>query len=54
MRQQIRAGYADGVVVVTHSVISPRRDEYKQELRWIEEHSGFVAVVVPEVQEGLR
>lgn len=54
VRQQIRAGYADGVVVVTHSVITSHTDEYKRQLDWFEMRSGFVAVVVPEIQEGWR
>ncbi|WP_239073852.1 hypothetical protein [Streptomyces sp. SID10853] len=54
VRRQIRGGYADGVVVVTHSVISPRPDEYRRQLDWFQEHSAFVAVVVPEVQEVQR
>ncbi|MEV6421731.1 hypothetical protein [Streptomyces sp. NPDC051662] len=51
VRQQIRAGYADGVVVVTHSVVSPHIDAYKQQLNWFGAHFGFVALVVPEMQE---
>ncbi|WP_411143113.1 hypothetical protein [Streptomyces sp. x-80] len=54
VRAQIRAGYADGVVVVTHSVISPHADEYRQQLEWFGHHFGFVALIVPEVQEGRR
>ncbi|GHF33414.1 hypothetical protein GCM10010218_13140 [Streptomyces mashuensis] len=50
VRQQIRAGYADGVVVVTHPVISPQVDEYRQEVDWFALHFGFIAVVVPEIQ----
>lgn len=50
--QQIRAGYADGVVVVTPSVISPRVDEYRQEIDWLGQRGGFVALVVPEVPRG--
>lgn len=49
VRQQIRAGYADGVVVVTPSVISYRVDEYRQEIDWLGQHCGFIALVVPEV-----
>ncbi len=54
VRKQIRAGYADGVVAVTHSVISPHAEEYKQQLCWFGHHCGFVAVVIPEIQEGQR
>ncbi|WP_251016015.1 hypothetical protein [Streptomyces sp. ISL-99] len=52
VRQQILAGYADGVVVVTADVISPHIEEYRQELDWFE-HKGFVAVVIPEAGQGL-
>jgi hypothetical protein len=52
VRQQVRAGFADGVVVVTASVISHEADEYRSELDWFEEHFGFVALVVPELRAG--
>lgn len=48
VRFQIRAGYADGVVVLTHSVISPHIDEYEPQLDLIERHLGFVALLTPE------
>ncbi|MDT0616219.1 hypothetical protein [Streptomyces lancefieldiae] len=49
VRQQIRAGYADGVVTVTPSVISSRVDEVRQEIDWFGQHFGFIALVVPEM-----
>jgi hypothetical protein len=52
VRKQILAGYADGVVVVTADVISPRVEEYRQELNWFE-HKGFVALVIPEAGQRL-
>ncbi|MEE1797526.1 hypothetical protein PUR57_02300 [Streptomyces sp. JV176] len=52
VRNQIRAGYADGVVVTTTGVISPRSDEYEAELHWFELRCAFVAVVAPTVQAG--
>ncbi|MET7606236.1 hypothetical protein ABZS96_27735 [Streptomyces avermitilis] len=54
VRQQVRAGYVDGVVVVTRSVISSRTDEYREQLAWFEQHFAFVGVVVPEVQKVQR
>ncbi|MFF5019476.1 hypothetical protein [Streptomyces sp. NPDC001165] len=38
--------------MVTASVISLRIDEYRQEVDWFGHHSGFVAVVVPEILRG--
>ncbi|MER7224270.1 hypothetical protein [Streptomyces rubradiris] len=52
VRQQIRAGYADGVVVVTASVISTQLGEYRREIDWFGQHCGFVALVVPEAHRG--
>ncbi|WP_258528041.1 hypothetical protein [Streptomyces sp. NBRC 110611] len=54
VRQQIRAGYADGVVVITPFVISPHASEYKQQLEWFAEHFGFIAVVAPDAEVGRR
>ncbi|MFI1201646.1 hypothetical protein ACH4VR_19705 [Streptomyces sp. NPDC020883] len=54
VRQQIRAGYADGVVVITPFVISPHAIEYKQQLDWFAEHFGFIAVVAPDAEDGRR
>ncbi|MFG3403845.1 hypothetical protein [Streptomyces sp. NPDC048142] len=48
VHHQIRAGFADGVVALTHSVISPHMDEYELQLDLIEKHGGFVALVTPE------
>ncbi|MFD4986468.1 hypothetical protein [Streptomyces sp. NPDC058374] len=48
VRQQIRAGFADGVVVLTQSVISPHLDEFERQLSWFETHLGFIALVTPE------
>lgn len=48
LRYQIRAGYADGVVALTHSVISPHLDEYELQLDVIKNHLGFIALVTPE------
>ncbi|MEV8344653.1 hypothetical protein [Streptomyces niveus] len=52
VRKQIRAGYADGVVVTTSSAISPHTEEYEQELRWFELHCAFIAVVAPAARAG--
>ncbi|WP_241826760.1 hypothetical protein [Streptomyces graminilatus] len=54
VRHQIRAGYADGVVALTHSVISPHLDEYALQLDLIEQHLGFVALVTAETAGGQR
>ncbi|MEV0445973.1 hypothetical protein AB0I84_22540 [Streptomyces spectabilis] len=54
VRQQIRAGYADGVVVITPFVVSPHAAEYKQQLDWFAEHWGFIAVVAPDAEDGRR
>ncbi|MFI1408898.1 hypothetical protein ACH4Y0_03010 [Streptomyces sp. NPDC020707] len=53
VRQQIRFWYADGVMVVTASIISRRVDEYRQKIDWFGHYSGFIAVVIPEIQRGL-
>ncbi|WP_251060337.1 hypothetical protein [Streptomyces sp. ISL-100] len=52
--QQIRSGFADGVVAVTHSVISPNLDEYEVQLQLVEAHLGFVALVTSETTVGNR
>lgn len=52
LREQIRAGFADGVVVITAEVVSCRIDEYRRELGWFEEHRGFVALVASEISRG--
>ncbi|QDN54109.1 hypothetical protein [Streptomyces sp. S1D4-20] len=52
VRKQIRAGYADGVVVTTSSVISTHAEVYEQELLWFEMHCAFVAVIAPEAKVG--
>ncbi|MEG3630013.1 hypothetical protein [Streptomyces poriticola] len=44
VRHQIRAGFVDEVVTLTHSVASPHLDEYELQLARVEEHSGFVAL----------
>jgi hypothetical protein len=54
VRQQIRAGYADEVVALTHSVVSPHLDEYELQLNLIEEHLGFIALVTAETTAGQR
>jgi hypothetical protein len=48
VRQQIRSGYCDGVVMLTHSVISPHLDEYELQLDLVAEYLGFVALVTSE------
>lgn len=48
VREQVRKGFVDGVVVVTADVVSRHLDEYRAELAWFEVHFGFVALVVPE------
>lgn len=50
VRRQVRAGYADGVVVATTSVISSDPEEYERELRWFDLHRAFIAVVAPAAQ----
>jgi hypothetical protein len=48
--QQICAGYVDGVVVLTHSVISSDVDTYEQQVVWFEVNFGFLALVTAEVE----
>lgn len=48
VRHQIRAGFVDGVVALTHSVISPHLGEYELQLALVEESGGFVPLVTPE------
>ncbi|WP_416975805.1 recombinase family protein [Streptomyces sp. 4F14] len=43
VRQQIRSGRADGVVMPAHFDVG--RDEYAEELAWFSAHLAFVAVV---------
>ncbi|MFI7095440.1 hypothetical protein [Streptomyces lydicus] len=52
VRQQVRAGFVDGVVVTNTSVISSIAEEYERELRWFELHHAFVAVVAPTARPG--
>ncbi|MCL7377001.1 recombinase family protein [Streptomyces sp. 35G-GA-8] len=52
VRNQIRAGYADGVVVTTTSVISRNADEYERQLHWFHMHCAFVAVIAPTAYTG--
>ncbi|MFI9630033.1 hypothetical protein [Streptomyces sp. NPDC052042] len=47
--QQIRGGYADGVVVITADVITTDPDEYERALVWFQAASGFIAVTAPDV-----
>jgi hypothetical protein len=47
VRRHIKAGYADGVVVVTTDVITTDLTEFEKELAWLEAHNAFLAVVVP-------
>ncbi|HBF84502.1 MAG TPA: hypothetical protein DD420_32615 [Streptomyces sp.] len=53
VRQQVRAGFADGVVVITADVVSRQAARYREELDWFEEHHGFIALVVSEPVTGL-
>ncbi|MFF5336947.1 hypothetical protein [Streptomyces sp. NPDC013181] len=48
MKRQVRAGFADGVVVASAETISTEFDEYRRELDWFASHFAFVAVVTPE------
>ncbi|MFB8086922.1 hypothetical protein [Streptomyces sp. NPDC055992] len=48
VRDRIRAGFTDGVVVVTADAIGLHVDEYRRELDWFAEHCAFVALVMPE------
>ncbi|PZT76778.1 hypothetical protein DNK56_26205 [Streptomyces sp. AC1-42W] len=48
VKSQVRAGFADGVVVATAEAISTEFDEYRRELDWFASHFAFVAVVTPE------
>ncbi|MFD9428472.1 MULTISPECIES: hypothetical protein [unclassified Streptomyces] len=52
LREQIRAGFAEGVVVITAAVVSCRIDDYRRELGWFEEHRRFVALVASEIIRG--
>lgn len=49
VQQQVRSGFADGVVALTQSAITPHREEYEAQLQWFVEHFGFIALVHPEV-----
>ncbi|MDJ1136288.1 hypothetical protein [Streptomyces iconiensis] len=54
VRRNVRSGYADGVVALAQSAITPRRDEYESQLQWFEDHFGFIALVYPEIPEEQR
>jgi len=54
VREQIRAGYADGVVVVTATVVSTHVEEYQQEIDWFGHHWGFIGLVIPEIRKDQR
>lgn len=51
VRSAVHCGFADGVVVVTHDVISADLAVYEQQLAWFRERPAFVAVLVPETGE---
>ncbi|MFE2034421.1 hypothetical protein ACFXBB_14430 [Streptomyces scopuliridis] len=48
VRQQIRSGFVDGVVALTHRTISPRLDKYELPLGLVEDHGRSVSLVTPE------
>jgi hypothetical protein len=54
VRERVRAGYADGVVVVTASVVSSHLEEYQQEIDWFGHHWGFIGLVIPEIRKAQR
>lgn len=49
MKAQVKSGFADGVVVLTQSVISGDLERYERELAWFATAVAFIAVVYPEV-----
>lgn len=54
VREQVRAGYADGVVAVTATVVSTHVEEYQQEIDWFGHHWGFIGLVIPEIRKDQR
>lgn len=48
VRELVRCGFVDGVVVLAASVISECADVYRCELDWFEDHLAFIALIVPE------
>lgn len=50
--QQIRSGFADGVVAITHTAISSDLLEYEYQLQYFDRHLGFIALVTPETITG--
>lgn len=50
VRRAVAQSAADGVVVLSRSVISPHRDEYEEQLDWFHDNGAFVALVTPEVE----
>lgn len=50
VRDHVRAGFADGVVVVSADVVSADVDVYWRELEWFALRFAFVALVVPETE----
>jgi hypothetical protein len=52
--RMIRAGHADGVVVLTHTAISRRLDEYEISFDLMDLHGGFVALMTRETARTKR
>ncbi|MBA0053409.1 hypothetical protein E0L36_21785 [Streptomyces sp. AJS327] len=52
VRHQIRFGYADGVMTLTHSVISPLLVEYELQLDLVNNYLGFIALATSETAGG--
>ncbi len=50
VKSRIRSGFADGVVVLTRSLISRHDEAYERELIEVAEGRGFVALVHPELE----
>ena len=49
VQRHVRSGYADGVVALTQSAVTPRWGEYETQLQWFADHLGFIALVHPEI-----
>lgn len=45
VRQQVKSGFADGVVALTRASISLTLDAYEAELNWLAMYGGFIALV---------
>lgn len=47
-RHLVHCGFADGIAAIDRNAISPRDDEYEEELHWLGQRFGTLLLIVPE------